>query len=160
MNALRIWLAGCFLVIALAGCRQEVGTDEEIDMRGEMNALLQADRDFAALSVTEGYIEAFYRSSAEEVLLLPPGAGPRSGREDIYKEDSVEGLLGNLDWEPEGGSVALSGDLGWTWGRWTFTVEDKQVYPQQTYGKYVFLWRKIDREWKVTVNIWNENPEP
>ena len=160
MNALRIWLAGCFLVIALAGCRQEVGTDEGIGMRGEIDALLQADRDFGALSETEGYIEAYYRFSAEEVLLLPPGTEPRSGREDIYRDDSLEGLLGNLAWEPEDGSVALSGDLGWTWGRWVFTVVDHHGNSQQSYGKYVFLWRKTDGQWKMTVNIWNENPEP
>ena len=121
--------------------------------------LLEVDRAFAALSESDGYIEAYYRYSADDVLLLPPGALPRAGREDTYRSDSVEGLLGHLTWEPKDSRVAASGDMGWTWGQWVFTVDDEQGTPQESYGKYVFIWAEAKGEWKMTVNIWNDDPE-
>jgi ketosteroid isomerase-like protein len=72
---------------------------------------------------------------------------------------SEQGLLGHLTGEPEDGGIASSGDLGWTCGKCKFAVEDEQGNPQATFGKYVFLWRKIEGEWQVPVNMWSENPE-
>lgn len=159
MNGLRIGLAGWVVAILLAGCAQEVDMGAGEDRKAEIDGLLQADREFAALSEQEGYVEAYRRYSTEEVLLLPPGSEPRRGREQIYREDMEEGLLGDLRWMPQDGYVAVSDDLGWTWGRWTFAVEGEGGAPQSSFGKYVFVWRKVAGEWRVAVNIWNDNPE-
>ena len=134
--------------------------DAGAERKAEIDGLLQADREFAALSAREGYVEAYRRFSAEEVLLLPPGSEPRRGRDQIYREDLEDGVLGDLGWKPEDGYVAGAGDLGWTWGRWTFAVDGEGSSPQLSFGKYMFVWRKVDGAWRVTVNIWNDNPEP
>ena len=154
MDVLKTLLLGCSLSMVCMGCQQQP------DMRGEDAALLQIDREFSALAATEGYIEAYYRYSSDQVLLLPPGTQSRRGREVIYREDSEEGLLGHLQWFPEDGIVSSSGDMGWTWGRWVFTVEDEQANSQENHGKYLNVWRKIDGQWKLIANIWNDNPPP
>ena len=154
MDVLKTVLLGCSLSMVCMACEQQP------DMRGEEAALLQVDREFSALTATEGYIEAYYRYSADQVLLLPPGTQPRRGREVIYREDSEEGLLGHLQGFPEDGSVSSSGDLGWTWGRWVFTVEDEQGNSQESHGKYLNVWGKIGGQWKLIANIWNDNPPP
>ena len=154
-------LLGCALIMIPAGCQGSSESEGPVrDMSGERAALLEVDREFADLSESVGYIEAYYRYSADEILLLPPGIEPMSGREDIYREDSERGLQGQLTWKHQDGRVASSGELGWTWGRWVFTVEDEEGNPQVSFGKYVFLWGKRKGQWKVTVNIWNDNPEP
>ena len=142
------------VLLFLPGCR------ETVDLAVEKAALLEHDREFEAFTASDGYIESYRRYSAEDLLLLPPGGQPRSGRERIYREDSEEGLLGHLEGFPEDGSVAASGDLGWTWGRWTFTLEDDQGENTVLHGKYLNVWKRIDGEWRLITNIWNENPEP
>ncbi len=130
------------------------------DVEEERVALLQADREFAAMSVEEGFIEAYYRNMADDAILLPPGGDLRVGRERIYREDTERGLSGLLQWEPQAADVARSGDLGWTWGRWVFTVESEPGDSERTYGKYVFVWKKTGGRWKVVANIWNDSPAP
>ncbi len=141
-------------VLILSGCQPR------IDLEREKEALIQVDKDFAAMSAKDGYIEAYYRYLVDDAILLPPDADIKAGRERIYKEDTELGLLGLLEWEPEDADVARSCDLGWTWGRWVFTVKDEQGNPEESYGKYLFIWKKIDGQWKVVANIWNDNPQP
>lgn len=152
MTASRALLPLCLLL--LSGCQ------EPVDPAAEKAALLEHDREFEAFTASDGYIEAYHRYSAEDVLLLPPSGQPRSGRERIYQEDSDVGLMGQLEGFTEDGSVSASGDLGWTWGRWIFTIENEEGEPTVLYGKYVNVWEKIDGEWKLVSNIWNENPKP
>lgn len=153
MGAMKRLMVGCCLAVACSAC--EWG---EVDAEGARAALLEVDRAFAALSESDGYIEAYYRYSTDDVLLLPPGALPKAGREEIYRSDSEEGLAGHLSWEPADARVAASGDMGWTWGQWLFTVDDEPGAPQRSYGKYVFIWDAANGEWKMTVNIWNDSP--
>ena len=148
-------IAMASLFVVVCGACQE-GT---VDIERAREDLLEVDRAFAAHSESDGYIEAYYRYSAPDVLLLPPGAPHREGREDIYRSDLEEGLLGQLTWAPTDGRVALSGDMGWTWGEWAFAVEAEGGIQQESRGKYLFVWQKLDGEWRMAVNMWNDNPE-
>jgi len=134
MGAMKRLMVGCCLAVACSACERG-----EVDAEGARAALLEVDRAFAALSESDGYIEAYYRYS-------------------IYRSDSEEGLAGHLSWEPADARVAASGDMGWTWGQWSFTVDDEPGAPQRSYGKYVFIWDGANGEWKMTVNIWNDSP--
>jgi len=69
-----------------------------------------------------------------------------------------EGL--SVSWVPLGGGVSESGDLGYTWGRWSNVLYDENNNMIDTYGKYVTIWKKQeDGSWKVAVDIWNsEDP--
>jgi ketosteroid isomerase-like protein len=158
MRVLMSVVLGFGLAVASSAC-QEAEQEEELDMEGARTALLEVDRTFSALSESDGYIEAYYRYSADDVLLLPPGALPKAGREEIYRSDSEEGLMGRLSWEPEDARVASSGELGWSWGEWAFIVEDEEGAPQESYGKYLFVWEKVGGAWRMAVNMWNDNPE-
>jgi hypothetical protein len=53
-----------------------------------------------------------------------------------------------LSWEPSGGDVATSGDLGYTYGMSERTVEGKVEK-----GNYVRAWRKENGQWKVAVDL-------
>ena len=145
---------GIIVIMIVAACQHQ------LDLEKEKEVLLQVDRDFAALSAKDGYIVAYINNLTNDALLLPPGRGINVGRDRIYKEWTEEGLLGKLEWEPITANVAQSGDLGWTWGRWTFDVEDENGKTTRSYGKYIFLWNKINGQWKAAANIWNDNPKP
>ena len=53
--------------------------------------------------------------------------------------------------------VAQSGDLGVTWGAYYFESVDELGAPFISEGKYVFVWRMIDGEWKLVLDISNES---
>ena len=143
---------GFSLVFSSLGC------EEAVDLAAERDALLQVDRDFAAMSEAQGAVAAYYHFSAENVILLPPGREVREGREVIYQEDSAEGFPGQLTWIPEDADVSGSGDLGWSWGWWIYTLESADGNDIDRRGKYLFLWEKESGEWKVKINIWNDPP--
>lgn len=129
-----------------------------IDLDQEKATLLQTDRDCAAASAAVGFVEAYYRYMADDVRVMPPGESSLSGREVVYATWNEGGGEDRLDWEPQGGSVSQSGDLGWTWGQWAFTTADQEGQGETSYGNYVFVWRKVGSDWKIAANIWNDSP--
>jgi ketosteroid isomerase-like protein len=76
-----------------------------------------------------------------------------------YPRERCRRREGRLSWEPEDARVASSGELGWSWGEWAFIVEDEEGAPQESYGKYLFVWEKVGGAWRMAVNMWNDNPE-
>ena len=144
-------------ILLLTGCGYE---SEESVMR-ENESLLQTDRDFAAESAVGGPAEAFNKYLHDEALMLPSGGNPVRGRIAIYDEMKAapDGYV--LAWTPEDGEVARSGDLGYTWGRFTSSVPDSAGVAQKRYGKYLNVWKKdASGKWKVLVDTGNPSPPP
>lgn len=133
---------------------------KKIDFEAAKAELRQVAEEFNKENFESGYIEGYYNYMAEDALILPPGAQPVMGREKYYAQMKAEGLVGQLEGDVLGAKVSASGDMGWTYGRWIFTVQDSLGNPVVSYGKYLCTWAKIDGQWKMTSNIWNSNPKP
>jgi ketosteroid isomerase-like protein len=131
-----------------------------IDVEATKTELLQVAQQFNKENSEKGYFEGYNKYIAEDALILPPGAQPVIGREKYYAQMKAEGLMGQLEGDVLGAEVSASGDMGWTWGRWVFTVQDSLGNPVLSYGKYLCTWVKIDGQWKMASNIWNSNPKP
>jgi len=134
------------------------GCQAGIDVEQERRMLLQVDREFAAASAELGFVEAYRRYLDDDATVMPPEQSPVSGRAEIYATWSNQFSDERLGWEPQGGSVATSADLGWTWGHWTFSAVDDQDPAQRSSGTYVFIWKRVGGGWKVVANIWNSGP--
>jgi len=148
-------MAGAFAVaLASLGCRAG------FDVEHERRMLLQADREFAAASAELGFVEAYHRYLDDDATVMPPEQSPLSGRAEIHATWRRQFGDERLGWEPQGGSVATSADLGWTWGHWTFSAADDDGRERQSSGTYVFIWRRVGGSWKVAANIWNSGPRP
>ena len=147
----------------LFGCSDdyEPANPAPMSVNGEKAAakLLQADRDFAAASRATNAAEAFNQFLATDAIGLPSGNFPVFGRDSIYAsmKDDADSYV--LDWQPQHAEVANSGELGWTWGTYTLTGETGNE-TQIRYGKYLNIWKKIDGNWRVAVDIGNSNPKP
>lgn len=142
------------LILAFA-CGQRINVDSQ------KAALLQADSAFAKMSLEKNAAEAFKAYLAENAMQMPEGREPVVGRDAIYERMSKNAANYILDWQPQDGGVAQSGDLGWTWGNSTFTWKDENGVEQKAYGKYLDVWQKQpDGSWKVLVDIGNERPAP
>ena len=61
-------------------------------------------------------------------------------------------------WQPTKVEVAKSGDLGYSTGTNTITMNDEKGKPVTTKGKYATIWKKMaDGSWKVIVDIANDD---
>jgi ketosteroid isomerase-like protein len=141
-------LAGLALVPALAGFSREERSEA-------LDELLAADSAFAALSRAEGPGLAFAAYLVDDALQLPAGGAPVRGGANIAAGfDEVPDMT--LDWEPEDGGVAASGDMGWTWGRYTATWPGEDGEAHLSHGKYLNVWVRDDAgEWRVLVDMGN-----
>lgn len=126
------------------------------------DALMEADRRFArdtAARGADGWAETFLEDGT-----MFPRAGRVDGREAIRKrmEPAFTPDGPRLVWEPTEATVAASGDLGYTVGRWRSVVTGRGGEDSTgAEGNYVSIWKKTaDGEWKVAVDIGNSDPEP
>ncbi len=126
-----------------------------VDVKKEKQALLQTDIDFSRLSVEKGVTFAFHHYLAKEGLVLP-FLGPPRTRSDyasLLELTQAQGEKTTLEWSPEFADVARSGDLGYTWGGYTYRAADSSV----SRGFYVTIWKKqANGEWRVVFDAGNQ----
>ena len=140
----------CFLLISCTA---------KVDKIEQANKLLNTDIAFARMSVEKGAAEAFHFYLDDNALQLPEGKQPSSGKAKIYEMMKPRQADYVLDWQPKHAEVSKSGDLGYTWGTWTLFVKSDST--AKSFGKYLNIWkRQLDGEWRVLVDMGNENPEP
>ena len=89
----------------------------------------------------------------EDAYVLPPGSAMVKGRAAIEgfwrqaAQQMTDAKLTTVDVLPLGRSAAR--EIG------TVTLKTKSQPPQEIAGKYVVVWRKIGRDWKLATDIWN-----
>jgi len=134
------------------------GFPAHADDGAAVQALLQADRDFAAATAErggEGWAEWF---AADGVMF--PNSGRVDGR-DAIRERMLPAFAGDirLRWDPVTAVVAASGDLGYTLGRWEqVRVTEGAADTTLATGNYVSIWKKLEgKGWRVAVDIGNSD---
>ncbi len=121
-------------------------TEEELAAAARRE-LLDVDRAFNALAQAEGVRAAFARYAAQNGKLFRSGQTPAVGPQAIAGEFS-EGA--RLVWAPEDAQVSTRGDMGWTWGRATYTNAAGESAPTQ----YVTVWtRDFEGEWRFVADV-------
>ena len=89
----------------------------------------------------------------EDAYVLPPGSAMVKGRAAIETfwrqaaQQMTDAKLTTVDVLPLGRSAAR--EVG------TVTLKTKSQPPQEVVGKYVVVWRKVGRDWKLAADIWN-----
>jgi len=114
-----------------------------------LDEVLDTDRAFARYALQHGAQAAFVEFAAADAIMFKPGIGPVRGRAAI--EEAFAGTTAVPRWAPEGGEVAASNDLAWTWGPYSWTPADPTVKPAT--GYYVSVWRRIDGRWRWVADL-------
>ena len=89
----------------------------------------------------------------EDAYVLPPGSAMVKGRSAIEAfwrqaaQQMTDAKLTTVDVLPLGRSAAR--EIG------TVSLKTKSQPPQEVVGKYVVVWRKMGRDWKLATDIWN-----
>jgi ketosteroid isomerase-like protein len=115
-----------------------------------LDEVLETDRAFARHAAALGAQAAFVEFAAPDALMFRTGVGPVRGRAAIA--DVFAGTTAQPVWAPEGGDIAASGDLAWTWGYFTWTPRDPKDGKPFT-GNYVSVWKRIDGRWRWVVDL-------
>jgi len=123
--------------------KEEINTNEKalIEMQ-------KADIAFSEYSKLNGMHKAFLQFIADDAVLLQSNTIPIIGADAILFIANMNDANFELTWNPLGGEVASSGEMGYTYG--TFFLKKDTTTMQQ--GSYVTIWKKQpDGKWKFVL---------
>src|SRR4051812_24289082 len=117
--------------------------------------VIQADKDFSALSQQQGMKKAFLTYMDSNAVMLSANHMPTVGNNlaKHYSEMNDSNIV--LTWEPLSGSIANSDDLGYTYGVYTLKFKNGDTTTNQ--GTYTTIWRRQSNgTWKFVLDTGNE----
>ena len=113
-----------------------------------LNSMQQTDVDFAQMAEDKGFRKAFLEYMDDEAILLRDNYMPIIGADAVQYISSINDSTFTISWEPQGGDVAESGDMGFTYGLYLLKTETEEQR-----GTYVTIWRKQkDGKWKYALD--------
>lgn len=137
------FLAALLLLLFAASCR-----NNEMEERSK---IISTELEFAKMAADKGIAEAFYEYAADSAVINRGGNLIR-GKDAIreyYRNNLRPGS--RLIWTPDFADV--SGNLGYTYGRYTFVVTDSAGNPHESHGIFHTVWqRQPDGKWRF---VWD-----
>ena len=125
-----------------------------------VEAILQADRDFAALAAQTDIETAFATwMESEDGRLVRGTVTPLRGEAEIRAlfAGVPDGTL--LHWEPLEGLAGSGDDFGVTWGVWELHPDGDRTTPPAGRGTYVTVWqRNADGNWRGVLDMGTDDP--
>lgn len=125
----------------------------QADREKAKQEILQAEKDFAELCKKEGIRKAFTSFADDNAIILSNDTLIK-GKEEImrhYLNPKFDDA--SLVWSPDFADVSLSGDLGYTYGKYIFTTSDSAGNNQEYKGIFHTIWKKQpDGKWKF---VWD-----
>lgn len=141
------------LTTILAGCMCCKPVDQRAQARQEIQMTDKAMNDMAAQS---GFHAALLSYAADSLIKPEDGQLPVIGKQALEKAWSGNAGTKDISWQPTTIEASASGDLGYSFGNWTFVTGDTTYY-----GNYFTAWKKqADGKWKWTVDGGNTTPAP
>lgn len=125
--------------------------------KSSVEDLFEVDKRFSSRAGEVGFDKAFVEFAHDDAVILKDNSMPIVGKAAItklYKNASSDGI--QFSWEPLSGAISKSGDLGFTYGTYTFIKE--AVISE---GTYVSVWKKDKSgRWKYILDSGNEGLKP
>jgi ketosteroid isomerase-like protein len=150
---MRLLILSVASLLLFAACGEP--PEDKVAESPETNELeLQAvDASFSAYSKEHGLRKAFLEYIDEDGVMMRDNAYPFKGASAIRLISAMDDKSVRMTWEPRGGDIAASGDLGYTYGIYEMHYADKQVER----GTYVTIWKKQpDGSWKFVLDSGNQ----
>ncbi|MEO6356017.1 MAG: hypothetical protein ABIU77_00045 [Ferruginibacter sp.] len=140
--------------LLLLSCNRKKEIKDTTEQRAEMIA---AEISFSEMSKTKGTKAALMQFIDSNGVLLRPNSFPLVGADAIDFISQSNDSAYTMIWQPKGGNIAASGELGYTFG--VYSVIPKNNDPAM-HGTYVNVWKKQpDGSWKLLLDSGNEGIE-
>lgn len=117
--------------------------------------IMDVEEAFAQMVVEAGVPAAFLAFADTNAVLLRNNTliEGKSAIRTYYQSSKVNWEQVSIIWEPEFIDVSESGDMAYTYGRYTFSMRDSSVNPVQEEGIFHTVWkRQADGRWKY---VWD-----
>ncbi|WP_181896412.1 YybH family protein [Seonamhaeicola aphaedonensis] len=113
--------------------------------------VIKTETEFCNLSKKEGMNVAFMKYVADDGVLL------RNNRlikgKNSIKQFMINNTSKGLSWKPDFVDVSLSGDLAYTYGKYTYVYKDSSHNTKISKGIFHTVWkRQPDNTWKF---VWD-----
>ena len=140
------------LIISGAAFLFIINACHKAEPKANVIELLQTDKAFSDLSLQKGENYAFLEYIDKLGIMLRPDSMPIMGHDSlmIYQSQRPDTAY-TLSWDPMGGKIAQSGDLGFTYGVYTYKTKDTIIH-----GTYATVWTKNkEGKWKMALDVGN-----
>ncbi|MDD5362080.1 MAG: DUF4440 domain-containing protein [Ignavibacteria bacterium] len=139
------------LLLAFASCRQNADSPALInDCKQD---IVRTEKDFEKMAADKGLAEAFSFFASDSAVIR--GRGELiSGKPGIWKHyNELKQKDISLKWSPDFVDVSSSCDLGYTYGKYTFSYTDSLGGRNTDSGYFHTVWKKQkDGKWKF---VWD-----
>ena len=140
------------LAILALGCNPKTNEDSIEKWKQE---IVDTEHAFAALAKSDGIPQAFLAFAADSAVLMRSN-NLVIGKKEIakYYESRWENNKEvSLSWEPEFVDVSRSGDMGYTYGPFVFSITDSTGVTRENRGFFHTVWkRQEDGNWRY---VWD-----
>lgn len=123
----------------------------------DMENMAQAERDFSATAVKEGFRDSFIKFFADDGIGFGPA--PEHLKENLLKTPpSTQPRAVIFKWQPYFCDISIDGDMGYTTGPLLYEAVDGKRPPR--HGMYFSVWQKqTDGSWKVAIDMGINTPQ-
>ena len=143
-------LTALIFIIMNASCSDNV---TQADREKAKQEILQAEKDFAELCRKEGIRKAFTSFADDNAIIMSNDSLIR-GKEEIMRH-YLNPIFddASLVWSPDFVDAGSSGDLGYTYGKYIFSIPDSVGNIKEQRGIFHTVWkRQPDGKWKF---VWD-----
>jgi ketosteroid isomerase-like protein len=139
-----------FVSLFLASCSTAI---DQSKMKKAREEIVQTEREFEQMAATKGLSEAF-AYFADSAAALNRGGYVVHGKDSIrliYLASRFKGV--KLEWKPDFVEVSKAADLGYTYGKYTFSTQDSIGKVAVSKGIFHTVWKKqADGQWRF---VWD-----
>ncbi len=130
-------------------CHAPIATKSHETLKSELYAV---EKEFCDMAQSEGVQNAFVHFAADSAVVQRKGQLVK-GKESIKKQYESFPRDVKLLWKPDFADVSTSGDLGYTYGKYTYTTTDSLGHTTQNEGIFHTVWkRQPDGQWRF---VWD-----
>jgi len=135
------------LILLLFSCKQRVSIDTA------RNEILLTEKAFEKMASEQGLSAAFYHFAAEDAVIRRGNDSLITGRENIknYYDKNANPNV-KLSWTPDFIGVSDCGTLGYTYGKYLFSVRDTSGKNIEQKGVFHTIWKKQADGWRY---VWD-----
>ena len=122
------------------------------------NEIRKADQDWLRVFAAKDLAKSVDFVMADGSVLAP-NAPIATGHEAVSKLFAGFFALPDLkiEWTPKEVNVARAGDLGYSTGAYHMSFKDPAGKTIEDNGKYVTIWKRQNRKWRVAYDIFNSD---
>jgi ketosteroid isomerase-like protein len=135
------------LIPMMVSCKQTINMD------AAKNEILQAEKAFEKMASEKGLAEAFYYFADENAAIRRGNDSLIIGKENIkLYYDKNANPNAKLSWTPDFIGVSDCGTLGYTYGKYLYTIQDTTGKNVEYKGIFHTVWKKQNNNWKY---VWD-----